>query len=388
MPPSIEKPSPPKAKLPAFVRLGAWLLLALVVAAAALYPKEIRPQPASLASWEETKASELPRNELPGEFTAPARLNLANLAWEDGLYVSRDGLTLYCTYFPGDLFAVLLSGVHPDKFYKFQRGPLIGQDFVNPLGQSSPWLHADIAMASRSDSAQPFSPWRLSAQKGKFYNHGGVQAVASPGDPAKYDLVVYTDDSKSHVTVMLLNGSDRNLAGTGEPLPANVDNPQYNEDNPHIERWDPADPKKLVLFFDSDNWPGRGGRDIWFATSNDGAKTWTDPHPANSLNTATDDQQPHLFYDQSRWWLYFSAINPADHKLAIFRAAQSKPGNWDSWTNKQLVVSAGTASAVGEPTLTSARELFFVVATHNAHGTRTDQFDCDPWSMKPARSKP
>ena len=112
---------------------------------------DVFPGTASLQSWNATKAAQYPVNELPGEFDAPYQQPLANLAWEDGLYITRDGLTLYATYIQMDILQAVLSGATPATFYEYERGDLIGQDFSNPIsGQTYTWLHADVAMSQRT----------------------------------------------------------------------------------------------------------------------------------------------------------------------------------------------------------------------------------------------
>ena len=104
------------------------------------------------------------------------------------------------------------------------------------------------------------------------------------------------------------------------------------------------------------------------------------PQPLASLDTAEDEAQPHLFPDgDGRWWLYFSAANPADGKLAIHRAQRTAAGDWDSWGSRELVIGAGSTAGIGEPTLTAAGDLSFVVVTQDPSGPATDRYDADPW---------
>lgn len=311
---------------------------------------------------------------------------MADLAWEDGVYITRDGLTLYAFYEPADVLKAVLDGATPDLFYKYQRGTLIGQDFSNPLMQPTPWLHADIAYSQRATTADSFTSWTLSNLKTQYYNRGAAQGILNGSDPTVFDFFVFTDDSGSGNKIRLLTSVVRNPSGPGVNLPSNVDEPAYNQDNPHLERYDPLDPNKLVLFFESNNKPGgAGGHDIWYSISADSGSTWTNPQNVTSINTVADELQPHLYFEatSTSWWLYFSGINPADGKLAIFRAKQGTPNDWNSWQSKQLVVSAGTSAGVGEPTLTSLGDLSFVVITNNTTtGTPFDQNDADPWFMK------
>jgi hypothetical protein len=337
---------------------------------------------ASSQSWEMAKASQIPRTALPDIFEAPEKLDIATMAWEDGLYISRNGHELYCTYIPFDMFsAAVANHTPPQQWHLYLRGPSIGQDFTNPFKASYPWLHADIAIATRSSTSQPFSSWHLTNQKTTSFNKGGAQGIQTPGSSQRFDYFVYTDDSKTHLAIMMLTNTDATLSGVGKRLPLNVNNPNYNQDNPHIERSDSRDPRKLVLFFDSDNRPGAGARDIWYTQSLDRGATWSDPKQV-SLDSAEDEEQPHLYFDNSQWWLYFSATNPKTKALEIYRAKQTIAGNWERWQNKELVISAGSAVAVGEPSLTQNGDVSFVAITQNPSGTPEDKYDCDPWIMK------
>jgi len=285
-----------------------------------------------------------------------------------------------------DYFSAVLGRVTPDLFYQYMRGTLIGQDFSNPLGQPYPWLHADVSISERSTQQSIFCTWSLSNLKGRFYNLGAPAGVLNPSHSSLFDYFVYTDDSGgTGIKIKMFRNVGRNLApsSSGLYLPTNVNEALYNQDNPHIERYDSSDPNKLVLFYDSDNKPGTGGHDMWFSTSADGGTTWANPQNVSTLNTSEGEKQPHLYWDGSVWWLYYAALNTSDSKLAIWRARQGAIGNWASWQPPELVVSAGSSFAVGEPTLTLAGDLSFVVVTENTSGgTSFDRYDIDAWFAK------
>ena len=78
--------------------------------------------------------------------------------------------------------------------------------------------------------------------------------------------------------------------------------------------------------------------------------------------------------------LYYSAPG-SDGKLAIYRAQQQTPGDWDSWKTREQVLSAGNSAGVGEPTVTEQGDLSFVVIYENRAGTEFDRYDADPWFM-------
>jgi len=129
---------------------------------ACLGPTVITASTAGASSWAAAKAKQAPVNELPGEFTTPYAQSLSTLAWEDGIYISRDGLNLYATYIPMDLLKAVLDGVSPTLFYLYRRGPtLAGQVFPTNISPPNPWLHADVAIAQRSATSVPFTSWCL-----------------------------------------------------------------------------------------------------------------------------------------------------------------------------------------------------------------------------------
>ncbi len=339
--------------------------------------------PAPLQGWDLVKANQRPQNELAAEWQDPQRLPLANLAWEDGLFITRDGLNLYAYYHPFDGLRAVLDGATPDQFYLYKRGAEIGQDFSNPLGQPTEWLHADIAYARRASTSDSFTAWTLSGVALDYYNDGAAQGILDPANPQEFDLFVHTNDDNNDVRIKLLRDVPLNPTGPGAELPANVSDAAHKEDNPHLERYDPADPDRLILLFDSDDRPGgQGAHDMWYALSADDGVTWTSPAPITTLNTTGTEHQPHLWHDGSQWWLFYGAYHPADGKLAIFRARQLTPGDWDAWDTPQLVVSAGNTAGVGDPSLTTSGDLYFVAVTQNTENpTAYDEFDADPWFM-------
>ncbi len=275
--------------------------------------------------WDQVKREQTPHCDKPQEFEAPYRQPIANMAWQDGLYISRDGLALYCTYIPSDLLQFAFSGLSADQIYRFQRGPTLGIDFSNPLGKDTPWVHSDIAVATRKSVEEPFGPWQLSKLQDKYFNLGGAVGDQNKANPSKFDYFAYTYDAENGPKVYLMRNVARDLAPheQGVSLPSNINDPRYHTDNPHIER---VASGRLVLFWDSDNRPGLGGRDIFYSMSADDGSNWSDPRPVTTVNTQYDDEQPHLFDDGQRWWLYFTGSNPADSKLAIYRCVQEIPG--------------------------------------------------------------
>lgn len=342
-------------------------------------------QPKSIAqpNWPLIKSNTTPSVSIPSEFGVPYKQPLSVLGWEDGIFISRDGLDLYCIYVPIDLFSWTFFGpANPTNFSSYLRGPTFGMDLItNPVGASE-WLQADILYAHRNTTNDSFLVWTLSNLANPIYSEGAPQHNAI--NTSTVDLFVTTSNNTPpdySTDIVLLKNTNINTSVQGAFLPAPV-NTQYKEDNPHIER---IDPSNLVLFFDSDDRPGGLGQlDIWYTTSSDNGLTWTAPLQVSSLNTASvGEQQPHLYKDaNSVWYIYYTGANAITGKTEIFRAKQAIPGNWDSWINKESIVGAGNSLAVGEPTLTQNGDLSFVVIYQDTvNGIATDKYDADPWFL-------
>jgi hypothetical protein len=354
---------------------------------ACLGPTVITASTAGASGWAAAKAKQAPVNELPGEFTTPYPQPLSTLAWEDGIYISRDGLNLYATYIPMDLLKAVLDGVSPTQFYLYRRGPtLAGQVFPTNISPPNPWLHADVAIAQRSATNVPFTSWCLSnLHMATGYDLGAFQGDLNTAHTG-YDRVVYTDDSLAPggPKIALLQNVGLSPSPPGMALPSPLNTAGTEFDNPHIELVGGV----LVLFFDSQDLQGvTGGKHVFYSTSVDNGVSWSSPTQATTVNDTTitnlggPAQQPHLYSDGSVWWLYFGAANPADFKQAIYRAPQGTSGDWNSWGAPTLVVSAGTTMGVGEPTVTSHGDLSFVVIYQNGSGTAVDTYDADPWYL-------
>jgi hypothetical protein len=330
------------------------------------------------AAWWAAKDSQAPVVALPAEFGTPYPQPLANMGWEDGLFLTRDGLNLYCSYIPADYLSFTINADTLDHYYLYQRGSVMGMDLVtNPAG-SFPWFHVDILYAHRNSASEPFTSFQLSNMARSVYAEGGFCAVQA--NSALLDIAVFTsnDNSSFKTDIRYFMNVPNNPTGLGTSLSAVV-NTDDTEDNPHIER---LDANNLVVFFDSNDRPGNVGMlDIWYTTSPDNGTTWTAPVNVSSVNTVNDEHQPHLYKDKTgQWFLYYSATH-TDGKLAIFRARQLTPGNWNSWGPKELVVSAGTTLGVGEPTLTENGDISFLVVFKKTGGTAYDQYDADPWFL-------
>lgn len=319
-------------------------------------------------------------NEKPGEFGAPMILPVANDAWEDGLFVTRDGLDLYCIYSPADVMSFIVAGADQKKSASFLRGPTQSMDMkTSPIG-SEAWIHADIYRSTRSTRSGSFTKWQAVNMADPIVNEGAPQGVSRSG--SNFDYFVYMRNRDSEPwddNIWIQTSVGRALAAKGRQLPDNV-NSTTNEDNPHIEILDDG---SLILFFERVGHPGNlSERDIWYCQSTDKGKTWTDPKNLEGINrfrgTGNEHVQPHLYRSSKGWQLYFSCKH-SDGKLAIFRC--NKGGGWDDWSEPELVLSAGNTLGVGEPTLTDSGDLYFVVVTQHPNGNKFDRFDSDPWMM-------
>jgi hypothetical protein len=316
---------------------------------------------------------------LEAEFNAPTVQASASDGWEDGICISRDGLHLFAIYIPADMLSFVLAGADQTKAANYLRGPTLGMDLTStPVPGISPWIHSNIVVASRASLTQPFGPWALTGMARPIWSEGAPQPM---GTGTSWDVFAYTSNEHApdyHAHICMARGAATNPAVLGSMLPAPVTT-GGTEDNPHVERLSASD---LVLFFDSDDRPGASGaHDLWFTTSSDDGATWATPAPVSTVNTTAEEEQPHLYRDgDGHWWLYFTATNPADGKLAIYRSSQTVDGDWGAWSTRTLVIGAGNTAGVGEPTLTAAGDLSFVVIySDDVHGSATNRFDADPW---------
>lgn len=357
-------------------RILSGLLLALLGSSCGGGGDTSPPPVAPLTGWALVRSQAAPQVLLTAEFGTPSIQSIALDGWEDGIAISRDGLHLFALYAPADLLSFTLAGADMTRCGDYLRGPRLGMDLAtNPLSLPT-WLHSDIVHATRASTAQPFGPWQLSAMHRAFVSEGAPLAQDPSG--GGWGLFVYTCNENPPYTtdVVLMRSAALDPAGVGTLLPAPV-NTTATEDNPHIERLSATD---LVLFFDSNDRPGGIGlHDIWYTTSGDDGATWAAPALVTTIDTVNKEHQPHLYHAANgTWWLYYtSGVRGKDE---IWRAAQVTAGNWDSWGTPELVVGAGNTAGVGEPTLTVAGDLSFVVVYEDAaHGTATDRFDADPW---------
>lgn len=330
-------------------------------------------------NWPLIKSNTTLNVAIPSEFGTPVKQPLSVDGWEDGIFISRDGLNLYCLYLPIDALSWAFAG-YPCVFTPYQKGPTFGMDLTTSPTTACPvWMQADVLISSRTTTSIAFPSWSLSNLSGAITSEGAPQITMLNATVS--DIVAYTSNQLPpySLDIFILRNSTINPPNTGTVLPSPVTQTSI-EDNPHIERLSPTD---LVLFFDSpDRLGGVGGLDMWYSLSNDDGITWTVPTQVSSINTIANEHQPHLYKDNlNQWWLYF-ATPDGSGKYAIYRVKQTIPNNWDSWGAKQLVLGPGNSASVGEPTLTQNGDLSFVVVySDSINGTPTDKYDADPWFL-------
>lgn len=307
--------------------------------------------------------------------------------WEDGLYITRDGMHLFSTYIPIDLLSWYNDFILNPACFNFTpyfRPPLLGIDTVTNPYACPNYIQSDIIRASRADTSQPFLAWQSSALAMPVTMEGGSQGVLKNADT--FDLFVFTRDlgDAQHTDIYFMKDVPVNPSqASAVPILSSTG----QEDNPHIERLNDS---SLILFFDRDRY-------MHYSKSNDNGNTWQTPVLiTNVLNDqAPYDVQPHLWNDGTDWWVYFCADNSNSSKRAIYKSKLQTAGDWNSWGPKQLVVEGGTVTGssgiiagVGEPTLTQWGDLSFVVIYGDlTSGDTTDVFDCDPWFL-PRKNSP
>ena len=330
--------------------------------------------------------------DLADQFEDPFLQPLHVGGWEDGVYISRDGLHLYAFYSPLDLISfedyALTTTDDCFNFAPYYRGPLLGMDTItNPAGCPS-WIHSDIIYARRTDIAEPFSAWRASNLATPVWYEGAPQMIMKNDSLA--EIFVFTRSTpETKIDIMWMKDVGLNPADEASPMPAPITTTGI-EDNPHLER---IDDQTLVLFFDNDGdvMPS----DLWWSISHDNGITWQSKQRVHSVSTDRHDVQPHLWLDKDQWWLYFTSEDPNSGKLAIYRAAQTIPGNWDGWGPAELVLSAADISSgkgeifgIGEPTLTQWGDISFVVVYGDITVcNQANRVDADPWFL-PRKGSP
>ncbi|WP_457616836.1 sialidase family protein [Lutibacter sp.] len=331
-------------------------------------------------SWAAAKANVRIYNNIPSEFENPEPLVLNSEAWEDGAFITRDGLDLYCIYVPADLISFTNNGANQKNAHLYIRGNPLDMDITTNPENTKKWIHGDIYHSKRLSITDNFTVWEPVNIAIPVFNEGAPQGITLSNND--FDFFVYMKQNESAPydnNIWFQKNVNRNLVSDGTIFPSQI-NSTYNEDNPHIER---LSPNSLILFFERENHPQNlSSFNIWYTISVDNGATWLEAKNVSVINNFGDVTaehiQPHLYFDSiiNNWYLYFTTIAP-DGKLGIYRSL--KGASWDDWQLPELVLSSGNAIGIGEPTLSSNGDLYFVVVIENPNGTKYDKYDCDVW---------
>lgn len=324
-------------------------------------------------------------NNLPDEYQNPQPLPLNSMAWEDGLFVTRDGLDLYCIYIPADLISFVNDGAKQKKAHLYMRGNPLDMDIKSNPDHTKNWIHGDIYHSKRLSVNDEFTSWEAVNIAIPVFNEGAPQGIALPDH--NFDFFVYMKQKESAPydnNLWYQKNVGRELETSGKLFPPQI-NSDYNEDNPHIER---LSEDTLILFFEREDHPKNlSPFNIWYSMSYNNGASWQEAENLTSINTFGDvfseHIQPHLYFDAQikNWYLYFTTNNfNGDGKLAIYRSL--KGNNWNDWQEPELVLSSGNALGIGEPSVSDHGDLYFVVVIENPDGSTYDKYDCDAWMIK------
>lgn len=300
--------------------------------------------------------------------------------WEDGLFISRDGLRLYSYFLPFDVFSLYPDwALNPVCFNSqpYYRPPLLDNDTVsNPWGCPN-FFQGDIIISTRNNVNSPFIAWQSSNLIRSISNEGAPCGISKNAD--SLDVFVFTQNRNDidDMEIMFL----RNVPNNPSLATAvSIFSTTGEEDNPHIERLNDT---TLLIIFDRDRY-------MYYSLSEDNGNTWLTPVLITQVlnDQSPYDVQPHLWNDGTDWWIYFCADNVQD-KRCIYKSRQQTLNDWDSWGPKELMIEPaeitggyGTILGVGEPTLTQWGDISFVVIYGDLSSTdTTDMFDCDPWLL-------
>jgi len=298
--------------------------------------------------WDKVKSEVTPTVMFPNDYGTPYHLELNTLGWEDGQYITRDGLTMYCFYMPIDLLAFAFIGKTSDIC---AMGPYIRGPFAYILNTPPPvlenscnqFLNTVILISHRNSVNEPFPAWKVSNVSTPATINGAPQVILNDSIPGLVDFFVFVHlnpDQEELGNLAIYKNTSLNPMGSFTKLPSPVNNPNYSEDNPHIER---IAPNELVLFFRSDDRPdGVGAEDIFYTQSHDNGNSW-EPVQSVNFNTEGFEDMPHIWQDSTGiWWMYY--MNAESN---IVKRKQTIPNVWKNWDEEILVMDRGNALAVG-----------------------------------------
>lgn len=353
-------------------------------------------------NWPAVKSSQAPLLLNTTEYNTPMPLGIGNLGWEDGQYITRDGLTVYCFYSPVDLLSMSFlnpTGQDPCNVTPYKRGPALGVSFdtIPPLFQTlgcTEFLNSNILMSHRNTINDTFPAWTPTSINFPATFDGAPSLVLNSTNPSIVDFFVFAqlnpDSSQTNDntgTIFFYQNTGLNPTGSFSPFPGQINTDSTTEDNPHLER---ITATNFVLFFTSDDHPnGTGDVDIFVSESIDGGANWSPSVPVN-FNTPQFEDMPHIWQDSlGNWWMYYMGMDALSNSYIIKRQQQN-PGDWINWMPPDTIMTNGNGHAVGEPTLTQWGDIVFgfVYDAGNGNGTdSTDRFDDDIWIL-PRKGSP
>ena len=342
-------------------------------------------------NWPSIKDTVSPEVMIPSEYDAPYRL-AGSLGWEDGQYITRDGLTIYCFYSPLDLmnFAYPPCGFDCNSVCNvdpYRRGPFQEiLDSIPPVleGVCTEFLSSDILMSHRNSIQDTFPPLVPIHLQIPAAFEGAPSVILNASNPSQIDFFVFallqpdpTLSNDNSNNIYWIKNTTLDPIGTYTALPSPVNTDSTDEDNPFLERISAND---FVLFFSSTNRPSFVGEtDIYFSTSNDAGNTWSQPQLVN-FNTPFFEDMPHIWQDSiGDYWIYYMNNN-----LDIARRKQQISGNWANWGPPITVIGKGNSLGIGEPTLTQRGDIVFglIYDAGTGWGTdTTDRYDDDFWIL-------
>ena len=199
---------------------------------------------------------------------------LNNGGWEDGLYISRDGLSLFAIYLPMDVFSLYESwnifSLCLD-YTPYYREPSLGVDLVTNPWNCPTFFQGDIIISERSLTTADFSRWRESGLKRSVSNEGAACGILN-SDASGFEYFIFTMNraDTEDLDIMMMKNVPREPVMPADPYAASggvqpIERSNAAEDNPHIEKLEDG---TLLLFFDWDRY-------MYYSTSTDGGTNWS-----------------------------------------------------------------------------------------------------------------
>lgn len=338
---------------------------------------------AQQAAWDAIKADAAPvvAGAFADQYTSPQMVPLADYGWEDGLQVSYDGLHLYALYAPADLlswvgyFAAnpglpICSTLGTGAFLRDYAGDY-GMDMHTNYFGCDTFMNLDILYATRPSIDLPFTTWTLSGVARPGEIEGGPFPLFSSTDPMTVDHFLFTGPG----SIWMINNTTANPSNIASavrlPSPINPVSDEFTADNPMLTRLENSN---LLLIYEKYTNPDH--RDFMFTISDDEGASWTTPTVITTINNdAGHIEHPMLYFDGANYWFYYS------QNFDIYRARQGAAGDWDSWTDHEAVILKGNTVGIGEPSITSTGDIYFVGVIQNPDNP-DDLMDADPWYVK------